>query len=290
VAQDAFFHLQSFQKHTPMEYVQWRYATGEDREQGHKASTKVTADEEKLMAAGISINGVKMTISRLLGRRKDGKSYEYEVEFVGQSPDKNAWLPRDRLNELGWSKAVDGIDAREAAAAGLMARPLTAANICAHYKAVGLDEEQVLHSRINTLSGGQLIKVVIGAAMWMNPHIVIMDEPTNFLDRESLGALAAAIKEFDGGVLLITHHHDFTKELCGETWNVQDGKLLTVGQSWDTAAVKATVEADEMTDAAGNVIKVAKKLTGKLLKAHKKEKAARRKRGESVSDTSTEEV
>jgi elongation factor 3 len=290
VAQDAFHHLQSFQKHTPMEYVQWRYAAGEDREQLEKATTKVTADEEKLMAASISINGVKMLISRVVNRRKDGKSYEYEVEWVGHGPDKNEWMPRDWLNERGWGKAVDAIDAREAAAAGLLARPLTAANICAHFNAVGLDDEQVLHSRINTLSGGQLIKVVIGAAMWMNPHILIMDEPTNFLDRDSLGALAAAIKEFDGGVLLITHHHDFTKELCGETWNVMDGKLHTIGQSWDTATVKTTVDADETVDAAGNVIKVAKKLTGKLLKAHKKEKAARRKRGESVSDDSDEAV
>jgi len=160
---------------------------------------------------------------------------------------------------------------------------LTAANIVAHYAAVGLDEEQVLHSRINTLSGGQLIKVVIGAAMWMNPHILIMDEPTNFLDRDALGALAAAIKEFDGGVVLITHHHDFTKELVSEIWNVQDGKCLTEGQSWDSAHVKSVAEADEVTDAAGNVIQIKKKLTGKLLKAHLKEKAARRKRGESVS-------
>jgi elongation factor 3 len=192
-------------------------------------------------------------------------------------------MPREWLAEHGWGKAVDAVDAREAAAAGLLARPLTAANIVAHYAAVGLDEEQVLHSRINTLSGGQLIKVVIGAAMWMNPHILIMDEPTNFLDRDALGALAAAIKEFDGGVVLITHHHDFTKELVSEIWNVQDGKCLTEGQSWDSAHVKSVAEADEVTDAAGNVIQIKKKLTGKLLKAHLKEKAARRKRGESVS-------
>jgi ATPase subunit of ABC transporter with duplicated ATPase domains len=37
--------------------------------------------------------------------------------------------------------------------------------------------------------------------MWSNPHMLIMDEPTNYLDRESLGALALAIKEWSGEIL-----------------------------------------------------------------------------------------
>ena len=44
------------------------------------------------------------------------------------------------------------------------------------------------------------MKVVIAAAMWNNPHILVLDEPTNYLDRDSLGALAAAIREYGGGV------------------------------------------------------------------------------------------
>ena len=78
------------------------------------------------------------------------------------------------------------------------------------------------HYRMGALSGGQKVKVsvriqqttsctsrrhprlipcalrvkkqvVVGAAMWNQPHIVILDEPTNYLDRDSLGALANAI-------------------------------------------------------------------------------------------------
>ena len=37
-----------------------------------------------------------------------------------------------------------------------------------------------------------------------------MDEPTNYLDRDSLGALASAIKKYDGGVVLISRNIDFT--------------------------------------------------------------------------------
>ena len=55
------------------------------------------------------------------------------------------------------------------------------------------------------LAGGQKVKVVIAAAMWQNPHLLVLDEPTNYLDRESLGALASAIREYGGGVVMISH-------------------------------------------------------------------------------------
>jgi len=55
------------------------------------------------------------------------------------------------------------------------------------------------------------VKVVLAAATWMNPHMLVLDEPSNYLDRESLGALAEAIKEFGGGVVMISHN-------SGESW------------------------------------------------------------------------
>ena len=55
-------------------------------------------------------------------------------------------------------------------------------------------------------AGGQKVKVVLAAATWMNPHMLVLDEPSNYLDRESLGALADAIKEFGGGVVMISHN------------------------------------------------------------------------------------
>ena len=56
------------------------------------------------------------------------------------------------------------------------------------------------------VAGGQRMKCVMGAATWNNPHIIVLDEPSNFLDRDSLGALTAALKGFGGGVLIISHN------------------------------------------------------------------------------------
>lgn len=54
-------------------------------------------------------------------------------------------------------------------------------------------------------TGGQKVKLVLGAACWQNPHLVVLDEPSNYLDRESLGALSSALSEFGGGVIVISH-------------------------------------------------------------------------------------
>jgi ATPase subunit of ABC transporter with duplicated ATPase domains len=42
--------------------------------------------------------------------------------------------------------------------------------------------------------------------MWNNPHMLVLDEPTNYLDRESLGALASGINEYGGAVVMISHN------------------------------------------------------------------------------------
>jgi elongation factor 3 len=50
--------------------------------------------------------------------------------------------------------------------------------------------------------------------------LIVLDEPTNYLDRDSLGALSKALKAFEGGVIIITHSAEFTKDLTEEVWAV----------------------------------------------------------------------
>merc|ERR1712203_1247691 len=57
-----------------------------------------------------------------------------------------------------------------------------------HLGDFGVDPESASHTQISQLSGGMKVKVVLAASMWQNPHVLILDEPTNYLDREGLGA------------------------------------------------------------------------------------------------------
>lgn len=191
---------------------------------------------------------------------------------------------------LGFDKLMQRVDEREAQSQGAFNRPLTQVNIEKHYQDVGLEVEYTVHTQIRALSGGQKVKVVLGAAVWMNPHVIILDEPTNYLDRESLGALADAIRDFGGGILLVSHHLDFTTALCSEKWVVDNGQLQAIGSpdEYFKGEAYSVEQQDEVVDGAGNTIKVdtkKKTLTRKEKLAAKKARAAARARGEDVSSS-----
>jgi elongation factor 3 len=111
--------------------------------------------------------------------------------------------------------------------------------------------------------------------MWNQPHILILDEPTNYLDRESLGALAGAIEQYQGGVVIISHNNEFVSQLCPEEWVMDAGHLTTRGEvGWMNRQDDKISDAPvltEMVDALGNVTEV--KATKKTL-SKRDEKAA----------------
>ena len=295
VAQHAFHHIENHLDKTPNQYIQWRYATGEDREAQSKVDRLTEEEEAKLKEQKIQLAGetVKRTVEKLLNRRKLKKGYEYEVQWQNAPADATSWLSRMQLEDMGYEKMVNDIDAREAAAAGLMGRPLTAANVEKMLLDLGLEAEFATHSHIRGLSGGQKVKLVLGAAMWQQPHIIVLDEPTNYLDRESLGALASALKEFGGGVVVVSHSQEFLDQVCGEKWTVGGGKLEITGQS-AAALAAAKLEwkrQEETTDALGNTIKVKgpkRELSRKEKKQKERMNKARRERGEEVSEEEEE--
>lgn len=146
-------------------------------------------------------------------------------------PKYNTMISRETLLELGFDKLVQEFDDHEASREGLGYRELQPSVISKHFEDLGLDPEIANHNEIGSLSGGQKVKVVIAGAMWNNPHLLVLDEPTNFLDRDSLGGLAVAIREFKGGVILISHNEEFVGALCSEQWLVNDGRVAQRGNA-----------------------------------------------------------
>jgi elongation factor 3 len=192
--------------------------------------------------------------------------------------DDNSYIDSDTLCMWGFEKELMRIDERVAAQQSMHSKPLTRESIAKHLADIGLEEEFSVHSRIKGLSGGQKGKVVLGGAMWQNPHVVVMDEPTNYLDRDSLGALACAIREFGGGVVLISHNAQFTDALAQEKWSVENGELTITGQPSMFGGEKLEWKPEEDTvDAAGNTVKAKKQKKTTLTRKEKMAKEKRRK-------------
>lgn len=294
VAQHAFHHIENHLDMSANEYIRWRYATGEDREAEEKVTRKVSEEERQALEAKLIYNGVKRQFESIIARRKLKKSYEYEVRWKDMSEDNNSWIEREDLVTLGFEKYVNESDMKEATMLGLMMKPLTQAVVEKHLADMGMSAEIGTHNRIRGYSGGQKVRLVVAAATWLNPHVIVLDEPSNYLDRDSLGAFAAALKAYGGGVVVISHSREFLKTIeCKETWYVGEGNVVIEGGGGqvprDKIAAIGGIENDEIIDAFGNTIKVKaakkKNLSNKEKKAREKARKARRERGEEVSES-----
>ncbi|KAJ1732593.1 ATP-binding cassette, regulator of translational elongation [Coemansia biformis] len=78
---------------------------------------------------------------------------------------------------------------------------------------------------ISTLSGGQKSRVTFAGLAVQQPHFLVLDEPTNHLDMESIDALTAALKQFEGGVVIVSHDERFIDSVCTEMWVCAGGKV-----------------------------------------------------------------
>ncbi|KAI0476034.1 prion formation protein [Xylariaceae sp. FL0804] len=233
IKQHALEHVEMHLEKTPNQYLQWRYANGDDREV-HLKQTRMLSDKDreqmdKLIDLGDGKGGRQL--EALVGRQKYKKTFQYEVKWKTWLPKFNSQVSRETLEEWGFAKLVQEFDDHEASREGLGYRELQPSVISKHFDDLGLDPEIANHNEIGSLSGGQKVKVVIAGAMWNNPHLLVLDEPTNFLDRDSLGGLAVAIRDFKGGVVMISHNEEFVGALASEQWHIVDGRMTMKGNA-----------------------------------------------------------
>ena len=79
---------------------------------------------------------------------------------------------------------------------------------------------------IGTLSGGQKARLTFATVMYIAPHVLILDEPSNHLDSDSLASLAQAIEKFKGAVVTVSHNQEFLSSITKEVWIISgDGNV-----------------------------------------------------------------
>ncbi|RZC70507.1 hypothetical protein C5167_033740 [Papaver somniferum] len=78
---------------------------------------------------------------------------------------------------------------------------------------------------MNNLSDGQKARVIFAWLAWRQPHMLLLDEPTNHLDIETIDSLAEALKEWDGGLVLVSHDFRLINQVAKEIWVCENLKV-----------------------------------------------------------------
>jgi ATP-binding cassette, subfamily F, member 3 len=79
--------------------------------------------------------------------------------------------------------------------------------------------------KMDVLSGGQKSRVAFACLALTNPHILVLDEPSNHLDIEAMDALAEALNEFEGGVVMVSHDVTMLQSVCKSLWICENGSV-----------------------------------------------------------------
>jgi ATP-binding cassette subfamily F protein 3 len=78
---------------------------------------------------------------------------------------------------------------------------------------------------IDSFSGGERARLALALIAWRQPNVLLLDEPTNHLDLDMREALAEALSDFDGAIVMVSHDRHLIGLVCETYWRVAGGKV-----------------------------------------------------------------
>jgi len=89
---------------------------------------------------------------------------------------------------------------------------------------------------VDHFSGGERARLALALLAWRKPNVLLLDEPTNHLDLDMREALAEALADYDGAIVLVSHDRHLIGLVCDSFWRVADGRVLRFDGDLDAYA------------------------------------------------------
>ncbi|KAL9106370.1 MAG: hypothetical protein Q9227_008571 [Pyrenula ochraceoflavens] len=187
----------------------------------------------------------------IVGPNGAGKTTVLKL-LIGQLQPLSGLISQNPRLRIGFfaQHHVDALDMNDSAV-GFMAKNYpgkTDEEYRRHLGAFGITGMTGLQ-KLELLSGGQKSRVAFACLSLTMPHILVLDEPSNHLDIEAMDALSSALRNFQGGVLMVSHDVTMLQNVCNSLWVCDHGSVEKF--PGDIKAYKKKISAQ--ADAAGVV-------------------------------------
>jgi ATP-binding cassette subfamily F protein 3 len=163
----------------------------------------------------------------IVGPNGAGKTTALKLLIGALSPTSGLISQNPRLRVGFFAQHhVDGLDLNDSAV-GFMSKQFpgkTDEEYRRHLGAFGITGMTGLQ-KMELLSGGQKSRVAFACLSSQNPHILVLDEPSNHLDIEAMDALSEALQRFEGGVLMVSHDVTMLQNVCKSLWVCDNGTI-----------------------------------------------------------------
>ncbi|MFZ5596116.1 MAG: ABC-F family ATP-binding cassette domain-containing protein [Bacillota bacterium] len=173
---------------------------------------------EKVGIIGPNGCGKTTLINMLLGKDRDYEGFLRLGEWV-----KYSYMGQEVLFENDDMTMLDLIMSR-----GDMQRE-QALNYLARFQFYGDETDK----RIGVLSGGERVRLYLACVMLEDADCLILDEPTNHLDIPARDAVEAALREFKGTIIAVTHDRYYLNNCVGKILEIENGKISTFEGNYD---------------------------------------------------------
>lgn len=90
---------------------------------------------------------------------------------------------------------------------------------------LGFEQEEVSKKTVENLSGGEATRLVIAKLFTDPSNVLVLDEPTNFIDIDTIQALESLMKSYEGTILFTSHDRYFLENTAQQIWRIEDKKL-----------------------------------------------------------------
>lgn len=190
----------------------------------------------------------------LLGKNGQGKS-TFAKAVMGHLEAQDGYIKRHKKLEIGYfaQHQVDALNPNHSAYDHVLELmpEATEAERRARLASFGLGFEKS-ETKAGDLSGGEKARLLFSLIGFHNPHLLVLDEPTNNLDIDSRAELTRSLNEYNGAVLLISHDRSLLETVVDRLWLVDQGTVTNFeGSLEDYRTLQLEKERSEKSASSG---------------------------------------